>query len=87
MTTCEFYRTGQYNTCINIDWHHNVTYTCSCNGDKSCKFYNPDTSNRLNIIEIIGCPLTLSYENRDNCSFCSYFKGVFGYQVFCDYHE
>lgn len=86
MTTCEFYKTGQYNTCINIDWHHNGTYTCSCNGDKSCTFYNPDTLNHLDIIEIVQCPLHNTHTHIDNCRWCDHFKGIHVYKVYCDYH-
>jgi ssDNA-binding Zn-finger/Zn-ribbon topoisomerase 1 len=42
MDRCKFFiqtPVDGYSTCKNMNWHHNGTYRCSCNGDKSCKFY------------------------------------------------
>jgi len=38
---CEFYvESESYSTCKNMDWHHNRTYRCNCEGDTSkCKFW------------------------------------------------
>lgn len=36
---CEFYDVdpGKYRTCVNLDWHHNGSYTCSYEGRKECE--------------------------------------------------
>ncbi len=38
---CKFYvESESYSTCKNLDWHHNGTYRCNCEGDTSkCKFW------------------------------------------------
>ncbi len=38
---CKFYvESESYSTCKNLDWHHNGTYRCNCEGDASkCGFW------------------------------------------------
>lgn len=38
---CEFFKPepNKYRTCVNLDWHHNGTYRCQCEGEKDCTFW------------------------------------------------
>ena len=38
---CKFYvESESYGTCKNMNWHHNGSYRCNCEGDTSkCKFW------------------------------------------------
>jgi hypothetical protein len=50
---CKFYvESESYGTCKNMNWHHNGSYRCNCEGDTSkCKFWKDKSIGESNMLD------------------------------------
>ena len=49
---CPFFKPDptKYRTCVNVGWHHNGSYRCSCEGEMElCRFYETPEERNIRI--------------------------------------